>query len=563
MPEEPVKVTIPAREELQEKLKWLMFFRVTVATVLLIAGMLVQFSEPGTLRSSITYTFYPVAGLVFFLSILYVPILRYAKKPASIANSQALVDNIIITFVIYVSGGAESPLSFLYILTIVSSTIVSYGSGGFFAASMSSIFYGSLVNLEYHHLLPSMTEIITGSVQRLQQGALYNMLGNITAFYLVSFLSGYLAIQTKKAEEQLREKKIDYQSLEVLNNDIVKNISSGLLTVDDKGFITSFNAAAEKITGYLLEDVYGKSIEGIFGDIDITNMLAQTGDLASGERPRLETTFKRLDGKKYYLGFSISQIKRSEGENIANIIFFQDLTDLKRMEKELRHADKLAAVGGFAASIAHEIRNPLASISGSIELLEKDLALQLKDDDKKLMDIVIREVDRLNKLIGEFLNYAKPSPPQKTNIDLNKITDETIDMIINSETKMTDIAINNNKGDIPPILADEGQLRQVIWNLIKNAADAINIKGEIHITTRQALIEEGKKGVELLIKDNGCGISEKESLKIFNPFYTSKEGGNGLGLSVVHSIIEGHGGVITLSSTPGEGSTFYVTLPLS
>ena len=548
--------------ELHDKLKWLMFFRVAVATVLLVAGIVVQFKESGTLSASITYTFYPVAGLVFFLSILYVPILKYAKKPASIANSQALVDNIIITFVLYISGGAESPLSFLYILTIVSSTIVSYGSGGFWTASMSSIFYGSLVNIEYHHIFPSMTEIITGEVQRLPQGALYNMLGNITAFYLVSFLSGYLAIQTKKAEEELREKKIDYQSLEVLNNDIVRNISSGLLTIDGEGYITSFNTAAEKMTGYLLEEVYGKNIETIFSDIDITSMHPETEDPAESERPRLETWFKSKDGKEYYLGFSISQVKRSESEKLANIIFFQDLTTLKRMEKELRQADKLAAVGGFAASIAHEIRNPLASISGSIELLSKDLAPKLKDDNKKLMGIVIREVDRLNKLIGEFLNYARPSPPKKKDVNLNAIINETIEMIVNSEPKTNDITIKIDEGNIPSIRADEGQLRQVIWNLTKNAADSINIKGQIIITTRLSLIG-GKDGVEFLIRDNGCGITDEESIKIFNPFYTSKESGSGLGLSVVHSIIEAHSGLLTLNSVPGEGSTFSVIFPLN
>lgn len=561
MSELSTKNTNINQSELHDKLKWLMFFRVTVATVLLIAGILVQLRGADTLSASITYTFYPVAGLVFFLSILYVPILRYAKKPASIANSQAFVDNIIITFVVYISGGAESPLSFLYILTIVSSTIVSYGKGGFWAASMSSIFYGSLVNMEYHHIFPSMTEIITGSPQFLPHGALYNMLGNITAFYLVSFLSGYLAIQTKKAEEELREKSINYQSLEALNNDIVRNISSGLLTVDSNGFITSFNAAAEDITGYFLEEVYGKSVKEIFRDIDITTMLAKRENFESKERPRMETYFKRLDGKECYLGFSISKIKKSDSEQSGNIIFFQDLTEIKRMQQELRQTDKLAAVGGFAASIAHEIRNPLASISGSIELLSKNLSLELKDDNKKLMDIVIREVDRLNKLIGEFLNYARPSPPQKQDINLNAIADETIEMIINSETKMRDIYININKGDIPSIQADEGQMRQVIWNLIKNAADAVSTNGEINITSRQALIGE-KQGVELLIKDNGCGMTNKESLKIFTPFYTSKEGGNGLGLSVVHSIIEGHGGLITLNSIPNEGSTFTISLPL-
>ena len=562
MSNDPTDKTDIDQLELHDKLKWLMFFRVAVATVLLVAGIMVQFREGGALSASITYTFYPVAGLVFFLSILYIPILKYAKKAASIANSQALVDNIIITFVIYISGGAESPLSFLYILTIVSSTIVSYGSGGFWAASMSSIFYGSLVNIEYHHIFPSMTEIITGEVQRLPRGSLYNMLGNITAFYLVSFLSGYLAIQTKKAVEELREKEIDYQSLEVLNNDIVRNISSGLLTIDVNGFITSFNAAAERITGYLLEEVYGRNIQTVFQDMDITSMLPERRVINNNERPRMETWFKRRDGKEYYLGFSFSQIRSSEGEKIANIIFFQDLTTLKRMETELSQADKLAAVGGFAASIAHEIRNPLASISGSIEILAKDLAPELRDSNKKLMTIVMREVERLNKLIGEFLNYARPSIPKKKEVNLNTIINETVEMILNSDPKMREINIKIERGNLPDLCADEGQLRQVIWNLTKNAADSIKADGEIRITTRQTLIR-GDEGVEFLIKDNGCGMTKEESLKIFNPFYTSKEEGSGLGLSVVHSIIEAHKGLLSFSSIPGKGSTFSAIFPLN
>ena len=560
MADERQQIATLTRNELREKLKWLMLFRVAVATVLLITGVLVQFRESGTLLNTVTATFYPVAGLVFFLSILYIPILKYAKKATNIARSQALIDIIIITFIVYISGGTDSPLSFLYMLTIISSTIVSYGSGGFWTASLSSIFYGVVINIEYHNFLPSMTEVVTGIPQRVPDNLLYNTLANITAFYLVAFLSSYLSIQAKKAEEELLEKKIDYQSLEALNNDIVKNISSGLMTIDSNGIITSFNVAAEKMTGYTLEQVYGKDIHEIFPDLD--DMLKELNIHGLANNIRRESWFKRADDRDYYIGYSMSPLRNSEGEQVGEIVVFQDLTTLKVMERELQKSDRLAAVGRFAASVAHEIRNPLASISGSVEILKKDLSGSMTGPNERLMGIVLREIDRLNLLIGEFLNYARPATPRKTRVNITELIGETIDLFMNSEKEMKNIEIVNHCNTTVPIEADEGQIKQLIWNLMKNASDAMKEGGVIEIWTQEHS-ENEKKGIEVNIRDKGCGMSEVEAEKIFDPFYTSKETGSGLGLSVAHSIIEAHSGYINVKSEVGHGSTFTIMLPFT
>lgn len=547
------------RNELHEKLKWLMLFRVAVATILLITGILIQFRESGTLLNTVTSAFYPVAGLVFFLSILYIPILKYAKKAANIARSQALIDIIIITFIVYISGGIDSPLSFLYMLTIISSTIVSYGNGGLWTASVSSIFYGVLINMEYHNIIPSMMEVVTGTPQFLPDNLLYNTLSNIAAFYLVAFLSSYLSIQAKKAEEELLEKKIDYQSLEALNNDIVKNVLSGLMTIDGNGAITSFNQAAENMTGYTLEQVYGKNVYEIFPDLD--DMFKELNIHGPANNIRRESWFKRADGRDYFIGYSLSPLRNSEGEQVGEIVVFQDLTTLKTMERELQKSDRLAAVGRFAASVAHEIRNPLASISGSIEILKKDLIGNMTGANERLMGIVLREIDRLNLLIGEFLNYARPTVPRKKRIHIEELISETIDLFLNSEKEIKNIEIVNQCITMTPIEADEGQIKQLVWNLLKNATDAMNEGGTVTLWTGE-YEQNNKKGIEINIKDTGCGMSREEAEKIFDPFYTSKTGGTGLGLSVAHSIIEAHEGFINVRSEAGAGSTFTIMLPV-
>lgn len=546
------------RDSLKSKLQWLMLLRIAVATTLLVTAILAQFREQTTVPNSIIYIFYLLSALVFFLSILYIPIINYSKNLTSVANSQGITDILIVSFVLYISGGASSPLSFLYILVIMSSTIVSSRKGGYWAASLSSVCYGLIVNFEYYHLLPSMSEIIADKPPQTPENVLYDTAANIIAFYLVSFLSGYLAMEAQRAEKALIEKKIDYQALKALNNDIVKNISSGLMTIDKEGHITSFNSAAEVITGYTLEEVYNKKIGKLFPDLN--NKISFNEFPSNKIMSRWDTSFTRSDGKIYYLGFSVSPLRDSNNNQIGRIVIFQDLTALKNMETELKKADRLAAIGRFAAGVAHEIRNPLASISGSIEILQKKLNGKTNDENKKLMRIVLREIERLDTLITEFLNYARPVNPKKEKLDLNNILTETLALFKYSRTLGDCIEFKSKLGELPLISVDGAQIKQVMWNLINNACEASKKEGNVEIETSCRMEADAQRAV-IVVKDRGCGIPPENLEKIFDPFFTSKDSGLGLGLSIVNNIVDAHGGSLEVESTPGKGTIFMVTIP--
>jgi len=311
--------------------------------------------------------------------------------------------------------------------------------------------------------------------------------------------------------------------------------------------VTSFNAAAEAITGRRLEHIYGRSAYGIFPFLK-----------DSSNKFRMETWFNREDGEKFFLGFSISPLRDPSGEKQGEIIIFQDLTQLKEMERDLKTADRLAAVGKFAAGIAHEVRNPLASISGSVEILKGKLDFPEGEENRRLMDIVIREVDWLDSLITQFLDYAKPSVPDKKTFELKALINEIVESFRNTaDTAERGIEISCGFVGGGSIIADRNQIKQVLWNLIKNAAEACDKNGTIDIHTQK---DSDDENMVITVTDSGMGIPDSIKDDVFSPFSTSKHKGTGLGLPIARNIVESHGGQMTFRSLPGK-TTFTITLP--
>ncbi|MBI3755369.1 MAG: PAS domain S-box protein, partial [Deltaproteobacteria bacterium] len=385
---------------------------------------------------------------------------------------------------------------------------------------------------------------------------------NIVGFFTVAFLTGYLAERTVKIERELEEKKIDFKKLEAMNKYIVENINSGILTIDADARVTSFNKAAEKITGYTLGEIYNNTIDMIFHNLLDTKDYSIPPDEGDPSYFRIDTPFKTKDGRGLFLGLSVSPmnpVRKEFSDGVKDggyIVIFQDLTRLKNMEEQLRRVDRLHALGELAASLSHEVRNPLASISGSVQVL-KD-SLQLNNDDQRLMDIVIREADRLNALVADFLLFAKPAV-KMTKVNLNDIVSETVDMFKNSpESKNIDIQIELE--DSLFIEGDSRQLKQVFWNLFLNAGHAMPDGGKLEVRGQWPGNAE-QKFIEITVSDTGTGISSDIIEKIFDPFFTTRDSGTGLGLAVVHRIIEGHKGTIEVKSKKGEGTSFKITLP--
>jgi two-component system sensor histidine kinase PilS (NtrC family) len=502
---------------------------------------------------------FPTAYLYYFVLSIYVLtgiygyLLQKFHNLSFLAYLQIFGDILLITFFVYLTGGIDSGFSLLYHLTIISASIILYRRGGYLSASLSSILYGGMLDMQYYNILGLVRSVNFTAMQ-----VLYQVFINILSFYLVALLSGYLSDRLLKTRQELRAKSMDYEDLRTMQDHILKSVRSGILTMDLEGEITSCNPAAEYITGYTYselktrwQDLFGSSIKGLFG---------HTNDLM--ERPfRFDGPIVKKNGDTAILGTSVSLLKDDRNTVHGIILIFQDITKLVEMEEKVRRQEQLAVVGSLAAGIAHEIRNPLASLSGSIQVLQCDL--DLKGDDKRLMDIVVRETDRLNTIISEFLEYARPQTAHAEKIMLLPVLDETIMLLKNSRDFREGITIRAQVDPQVVINGDAQRMRQVFWNLLINACQAMPDGGEITVSAMPMSRSDDDSGwCEIVIKDTGRGIGHDYLDKIFDPFFTTKTGGTGLGLAIVERIIEDHGGIIDVESENGRGTKFRIRLPV-
>ena len=531
-----------------------MTFRVVIVTLLLGVATFIHFKEGGRVLAQSIIPIYILIGTSYLITFLSLIALRLIRESDWFADLQIATDILLATALVYVTGGIESIFSFLYIFTIIWAGIVLQGKRVILAASLSSILYGALLELQYFKFLPQLENPLSQPQDYSDIQVLYKVFINITAFYSVALLSRYLFVKLRKSDEMLKEKEIDYEKLEELNKKIVQEINSGLMTIDRHGFVMSFNKAAEDITGYSLKEAYRAKVEKIFpGLMDRIYKAARPSGRGAG---RWEMTCMNKGGGILHLGFSLSSRRGREGEEAGSIIIFQNLTPYKEMEEAVRRAEKLAAVGQLAAGIAHEIRNPLASMSGSIQMLRDELVLD--QENRRLMDIILRETERLNKLINGFLDYARPYKPEKEEVDFSNVLTETLDVFEKGLSQDQRITIQR---DIMPQLKVYGErerLKEVLWNLFNNAAQSMPGEGTVNISLKK----EGDLAVAK-IRDTGEGIEEKDLERVFEPFFTTKSYGSGLGLATVYRIIEGHGGEIKVESEKGKGTVFSVRLPLS
>jgi two-component system sensor histidine kinase PilS (NtrC family) len=462
----------------------------------------------------------------------------------------------------------------MYSISIIAASILLYRAGGLLIATAASICYSLMVSLQASGIIHPLQTAIFVARGYAEEGLLLPIIVNVTAFYLVAVLSSFIAEQARKSRIQLDEQQIDIKTLQALNEDIIQSISSGLLTLDTEGRIITFNRAAEQITGFSYPQVYQRHCAEIFPHLVIPEKNSDP-QISPPVLLRFEAPFTRSDGKVLRMGFSYSLLRDGTGKEIGIILVFQDLTPLKEMEAYVKRVDRLAAIGRLVAGIAHEVRNPLTSISGSVQVLQKNLLLN--DNDRRLMEIVVRESNNLNQLISNFIQFARPNGQKPELIYLKNMVEEMLQLFRNSPECSETLKINYAVGDDICFKADPQQFKQVLWNLLLNAAQAINhAGGSITISghyreagcsprdssdLNNAGIEGIPRQVEISVQDSGCGIDENDQDKIFEPFYTTKERGTGLGLSIAYRIIEEMGGTISFKTTKETGTCFTICVP--
>ncbi len=550
-----MKVNSSEEKEIQKKLKVLMILRIVLVTLFLVSSILLQIK----FGSREIPAFYLLVVPVYLITIIYALLINRVSNLELFAYIQLIGDLIIETVLVYITGGIESSFSFTYIITIIYASIILYRRGGYVIAGISSILYGGLIDMQYYGLFEATHLSILSSVETF-----YKVFLHVLFFFVVAFLSGGLAESLRQTGEILKEKDTDLVELQTFYKNVAQSMSSGLLTTDLKGHITSFNRAAEDITGNFFEDVKGKIWHEIFNLEEIKSVFSKLEMLRIPFR--FEGNYVRKDGAKLALGITISSLKNESGETTGAIGIFQDLTKIKEMEDDIKKKEKLAMVGELAAGMAHEIRNPLASLSGSMQILKSESSLS--GENKKLLEIALRETEKLNRIISDFLTYARPTPLNKKRCDINRLLNDTVTLLRNSKEYQKKIKIATNlEGKRLITEVDPNQMSQVFWNLSINAVQAMSDGGELIIASKKR-VKKGrgysdfdKDYIEIIFKDTGNGINPVVKDKIFYPFFTTKDKGSGLGLAIVHRIVEDHKGEIKVESKLNEGSRFIIHLP--
>ncbi len=515
------------------KLKALIVFRALFVSLLLGSAFIFKiefFPNPRAI------SFFIIA--LYILTIIYVLLIQRIQKVFLFAYIQLVLDVLAEISLIYITGGIESWFSFTLILTVMSSSIVLNQKAGYIIASMSCILYGAMLDLQFYGLIPIPYE---GTM--LEKQFLYNIFIHTISLYVTAYLAGYLSSRLEETAEKLAEKDTHLRDLELFNTKVIESLPSGLVTTDVEGTVLIFNRAAEQITGTPKLEIIGRTIESALPFLKLP--------ISEG---RQDGILNRHNHEKKIIGIHISILRDINGRETGFIGIFQDLTALKELENEMKNKEKWAAIGELSANIAHEIRNPLASLRGSIEMLREGKIPEKHRN--KLMDIAINETERLNTIVTDFLTYSRPKPLDIQNVDLNALLHDTLELLRNRAQSMGDIIVRQECDGELLVSLDPQKIRQVFWNLGINAIEAMEKGGELTVTTK-----ETKDKVSVIFSDTGPGMSGDDREKIFYPFHTTKERGTGLGLSIALRIVEEHQGRIVAKSSPGARTTFEIILP--
>lgn len=535
---------------LKRQLPLVLLLRVIILSILLTIHFLLQSEKQYLILPPVQYITWFIA-LIYGLTILSALLLKVISNYKRFAYIQIIGDAFLVTCLVFFSGGSQSIFTIIYFFPIIIGSMLLFRTGGLWLASICTIGYGIILAAQYtkynpglHFKLWEVTLINPG--QTLHNFSIYGL-----TFFLIAILSILLAEQLRNTREQLSHTKTNYANLASLYKQIFEDIGTGIITVDNNEKITSFNPAAEKITGYTAQQIFSLRLNDIFpGLIPLKNKIM-----------RSTTSLSRKDGTIIPVGYSWARLRGINNAANCRIYTMQDLSQIKKMEDQVRQAEKLAAIGQMAASIAHEFRNPIAAISGAAQLLEQDTKTQLTN--QKLATIITRESERLTDTINDFLLFAKPTVPEKQWFLFDKLLRETIILLEQAKNIHKNCEIQTNIPANIECWADAGQIKQVLLNIISNSANMMQKQnGAINIEIKEHKGKSNHDKIIIIIKDNGPGISDAIINHIFEPFFTTREAGTGLGLAIVAQIIKSHDGEIVAQNRKQGGAVFTITLPL-
>ena len=534
-----------AEDRLKNHLIWLLMGRPCVVLALLGAAYalrhVIKPEAVDKLLESVSW----ITAATFGFTLIYALLGLFSRRYRLQAYLQMIGDVLLVTWLVHLTDAVRSPFIALYLIVIFTISCLTSRRGTYGLTLLITGFYLGLVYRVYEQA-PDKIMVHQTSL------GFY-----VFAFFAVAFLSSQFNEQLSRTDANLALANRKLNDIRAFSERVIDSISSGLVTIDLQHQIISFNRAAEEITGFRATQVVGKPVNTLFPTIS-DQLEAGKGILLGGHGlSRLNLECTTAEGRQIQLGFSVSPLTTVAGEINGFVLPFQDLTDVMRLERDIRRQDRLAALGRVAAAIAHEIRNPLASMRGAVQVLGSDS--RLSDEETQLMNIVLRESDRIDRIISDFLMYARPRQPEKESVDLNHLLEETLTLLrYNSEIDSSKYQLLAEPCPDPALVfADPGQLRQVLWNLARNAIKAMPDGGIFTISINRT--GDGAN-IQVAFTDTGIGMTDEQIERIFEPFSSFSAGGTGLGMSVVYHIINEHRGKIDVKSNVGKGTTISLLL---
>jgi|CZKD01.1.fsa_nt_gi two-component system sensor histidine kinase PilS (NtrC family) len=517
---------------------WLVRVRIFILTLLLAIELAVAQFSPGPVPMRLFIT---TILLWYSLSLFYVLLLSFWQEHRLQASLQVVTDLIMVSLVVHETGGWDSSLNFLYPLVIIVASVLLPRVWAQLVAALAFILYGTVLELNYYAVVPSYCTTHPGT--KALQAIIFV---NLFAFLAVAYLAGLLTSKLRQVGVQLKDTSGALESLQALHENIIHSISSGLITTGLDGRITLVNAAAQRLLERSPAELLGAPVHQLFLD-----------PLPTVESPEAhgEVRFEPPTKFRKTVRVRAAALTVPERGDLGYVYVLDDLTEIRRLEREVRMQDKLAAVGRLAAAIAHEIRNPLTSIAGSVSMLSG--VPEMNEDHRRLLDIVTRESQRLNSIITDFLAYSRTKQYHFDRIDLIQSVEDTLTLMEHRMTaEKTGIKIERRFTVRQAwAIADGDKLKQVFWNLCENAVRAMKNGG-----TLTAAVESLGDDWQVSFIDTGTGMTPQQIEKLFEPFQSNFEGGTGLGLAIVYQIVQAHEGKVWARSKPGQGTTLVLRL---